>query len=195
MIPILALAPRGTSYCVFKGRTWSNYILGSLSVPDINYIEKSNHLAAKEVRWRVVVGRFILGFGSIEWFTFHMLSELPTERILESTISLRFAQRVDLVIQLLRGKDLEPELVDSAITLLEKARAFSKVRNLIAHNPLFLNLFDDSVGVDLQYQVSKFGEIEARLSIGDLERHCIDVEELNEQLCTIRQKIDNAISL
>lgn len=168
--------------------------MGSLSVPDINYIEKSNHLAAKEVRWQVVVGRFILGFGSIEWFTFHMLSELPTERILESTMSLRFAQRLDMVIQLLQGKNIESELVDSAITLLEKARALSKVRNVIAHSPLFLNLFDDTVGVDLQYQISKFGEIEARLSIDDLERHCRDVEELDEQLYAIREKIDNAIS-
>jgi hypothetical protein len=57
---------------------------------DISYIQSANHMAAKQTLWRVAVGRFILGFGEIEWFTFHMLSELPTERILEPTMSLPF---------------------------------------------------------------------------------------------------------
>ena len=163
-------------------------------MPDISYIEKSNHLAAKQVLWRVAIGRFVLGFGEIEWFTFHMLSELPTERILESTISLRFAQRLDLVIQLLREKNLDAEVTERTIALLQQARELTKTRNLIAHNPLLLNLFDDKVGVDLQYQISKYGEIEARLTIDQLEDLCRKVEELSGQLYTLREQIDGAIS-
>ena len=163
-------------------------------MPDISYIQKSNHLAAKEVRWRVAVGRFILSFGSVEWFTFHMLAELPTERLLESTMRLSFGQRLDIVEQLFRDKSLEPELYKRAIELLEKARSLSKIRNLLAHNPLLLNLFDDKVGVDLEYQISKYCEIEARLTIDKLEEYCRNVEELEEQLGIIREQIDHALS-
>ena len=123
-----------------------------------------------------------------------MLSELPTERILESTISLRFAQRLDLVIQLLREKNLDAELAERTIALLQQARELTKTRNLIAHNPLLLNLFDDRVGVDLQYQISKYGEIEARLTIDQLEDLCRKVEELSVHLYTLRDQISGAIS-
>ncbi len=163
-------------------------------MPDISYIQKSNHLAAKEVQWRVAVGRFILSFGSVEWFTFHMLAELPTERLLESTMKLGFGQRLDIVKQLFREKNLDPELSNKAIELLENARSLSKIRNLLAHNPLLLNLFDDSVGADLEYQISKYGEIEARLTIEDLEGYCRDIENLEEELGNIREEIDRAIS-
>lgn len=161
---------------------------------DITYIESSNHLAAKQVEWRVAIGRFILGFGEIEWFTFHMLSELPTERILESTMKLRFGQRLDLVIQLLRQKNLDANLTERTISLLEQARELAETRNLIAHNPLFLNLLDDRVGVDLQYQISKYGEAEARITIDDLQTRCKEIETVIEQLYTLREQIDNAIS-
>lgn len=88
---------------------------------DISFVEKANHLAAKQVRWRTTVGRFLLAFGEIEWFTYHMLSELPTERIFESTVNLRFAQRVGVVSQLLHAKDISDELKDEANRLLEHA--------------------------------------------------------------------------
>jgi hypothetical protein len=161
---------------------------------DISYIESSNHLAAKEVLWRVSVGRFILAFASVEWFTFHMLSELPTERIFESVMSLPFERRLDLVTQLLQQKPLESALLGEANRALEQARQLAKTRNLIAHNPLLLNLFDDRVGVDLEYQISKYGETEARLTIAELQELCAEVERLDATLSVIRQQIEDSLA-
>ena len=162
-------------------------------MPDINYIESSNHLAAKEVQWRTAIGRFILSFGSIEWFTYNMLLVLPTERIFESVRFLGFKQRINLVIQLLQEKNIDDEIADKAIGLLNEAKELANTRNLIAHNPLLLNLFDDKVGVDLQYQISKHGDIEVRLTIEELERQCQRVEILDTQLLGLREDIENAI--
>jgi hypothetical protein len=162
-------------------------------MPDISYIESANHLAAKEVQWRTAIGRFILSFGSIEWFTYHMLSELPTERIFESVMFLGFKQRLNLVIQLVQEKNLDDEITSRVIDLLNEAKELADTRNLIAHNPLLLNLFDDRVGVDLQYQISKYGETEARLTLEKLEMQCRKVEMLDEQLLIIREEIDIAL--
>lgn len=68
------------------------------------------------------------------------------------------------------------------------------IRNLIAHNPLFLSLFDDRVGVDLEYQISKFGQTDARITIEQLENHCREVEQLADQLQEVRDRIDSSLS-
>lgn len=160
-------------------------------MPDITYIESSNHLAAKEVRWRVAVGRFILTFGSIEWFTYHMLAELPTERIFESTKSLGFAQRTALVVQLLRERGFDNDLTETVVELLLEAKKLAKKRNEVAHNPLFLNLFDDRVGKELEYQISGYGELEPRITIDELEDLCRKAEEISETLGNVRELIES----
>lgn len=157
---------------------------------DISHIEASNHMAAKQTLWRVAVGRFILGFGEIEWFTFHMLSELPSERVLESTMSLPFAKRVDIVIEIAKRRDLDPGLRMRLISVLEKAKKLAATRNLVAHNPLFLNLFDDRVGADLQFQLSRYGEQQAKLTFEELETRCSEVERLAEELYMVREGVD-----
>jgi len=68
----------------------------------------------------------------------------------------------------------------------------SKYRNLIAHNPLLLNFFDDKIGVDLQYMMSKYGETKARVTIGKLEDLCREVEEMDDKLRAIREEIEQA---
>lgn len=147
-------------------------------------------MAAKQTRWRVAVSRFILGFGEIEWFTYHMPSELPTERILDSTMSLPFTKGVDIVVEIAKGRDLDASLRAQLVSALERAKVLASVRNLVAHNPLFLNLFDDRVGADLQYQVSKYGELQAKLTFDDLDGYCLRVEDIAKELYSIREQID-----
>jgi hypothetical protein len=156
----------------------------------ISYIESANHMAAKQTLWRVAVGRFILGFGEIEWFTFHMLSELPNQSMLESSRSKRFAERLRILTKVAREVDLESGLRERLISALRRAGHLADTRNLVAHNPLFLDLFDDRVGADLQYELSKYGEWQARLTFNELEARCKEVETLVEELYAIGEELD-----
>jgi hypothetical protein len=94
------------------------------------------------------------------------------------------------VIAVVKTRDLDQSQRTRLISALEKAKKLAATRNLVAHNPLFLNLFDDRVGADLQFQLSKYGELQAKLTFEELESQCSPVESLVEELYAVREGID-----
>lgn len=94
-------------------------------------------------KWAEMVGRFILAFGDIENITYICLSRLPKDSIYKSVSKLRFAQRVDLLLEILRGQDgLAQTLVEQFANQLEDAKTLAKVRNTVAHSPLMCVIYE-----------------------------------------------------
>jgi len=128
--------------------------------------------------WQLAVGRFILSFGKIEWFTYHLLVLLPTERIFDSVKSLSLSGRIGLIKDLLNSKKIKEDLKDKIFTLLSDAELLLEIRNTIAHNPLFMGFYDTEGGLDFREQISKFTNLEKAITIEELEEKCEYVETL-----------------
>lgn len=93
-------------------------------------------------KFALVVGQAILNFGDIEDFTLVALDYLPKERIFKTASSLSFVKRVDLLIELLHArKDSAAKL--QMIQHLKEAKKLAETRNVIAHNPFLIEIYDN----------------------------------------------------
>lgn len=93
--------------------------------------------------WASAVGRFMLAFGSIEANINHMLQHWCSPHTYRFLIEMNLGPR----IKFLRNAIDEHDLDDDARTILRQNLAdvmtLAKTRNLIAHNPLVLALFEE----------------------------------------------------
>lgn len=132
----------------------------------------------KEREWQLAVGRFLLSFGKIEWFTYHLLVLLPTERIFDSVRSLHLSQRIKLIKDLLESKTIKKEVKEKICTVLDETGPLLEFRNTIAHNPLYMGFYDTERGLDFKQQISKFTNLEKAITIAELEEKCKLVEAI-----------------
>ena len=92
-------------------------------------------------KWALMIGRVFIAFGAIEKLTHDCLIEWLKDPIYEHLKSSRLSTRIDLVIELVKAKDFKSDNVENFITLLNRAKKLAEKRNLLAHNPLLLDLF------------------------------------------------------
>jgi hypothetical protein len=111
------------------------------------------HLRETEA-WRAVVGKAIVSFGELELITYKCLAHIPSDQISESSSRLGFAQRVDLIVEILEGRAPLPEFIAQFVNMLKRAKVLAKTRNDIAHNPVMLNVFVNEVSGDVALEHS-----------------------------------------
>lgn len=135
-----------------------------------------------EAEWERAIGRFLIAFGRVEWFTYRLLLELPSERISHSLKHMGFRGRVSLIKELTPQRISDESLVEEIITALNQATAHAPMRNTIAHNPIDLSLFDSEAGVDVMYSVRKFHDSDDKaITLESLLDQCNKIEALAEK--------------
>jgi hypothetical protein len=90
-------------------------------------------------QWAIEIGRVFIAFGSIEYITHECLRTVPRDAIYEATNKMLLAPRIDLLLALLASLR-EAKAIRLAL-LLRRAKELAEHRNLIAHNPLGLDLY------------------------------------------------------
>lgn len=147
-------------------------------------------MSETEVQWQSAIGRFLIAFGRIEWFTYELLVDLPTERIFDAVKTLTFTPRVKLVKTYTAERIKEPELVREVIDLLDRVSSFKGTRNTIAHNPVDLSLFDGPDGIDVRETITKFSSGDSKeITLEALQRQCEKMEELAVKAYELRGKV------
>jgi hypothetical protein len=94
--------------------------------------------------WAAAIGTALVAFGSIEHTTVVCLREIPKDSIWRFAKALKLTPRIDLLWEL-----LEPHQQPECLKLADKLRqvkALARTRNLIAHNPLVLQMHEDGKG-------------------------------------------------
>lgn len=94
----------------------------------------SDNKALSDNNWRDLVGGFILAFGEIELVTYRLWNGLFAEEIPPDN----FCRRTERIIKQLKISNPNNETV---INLLNQAVELAKKRNIIAHNPLQVQIF------------------------------------------------------
>ncbi len=93
-------------------------------------------------KWAVLIGRLFIAFGSIERTTHNCLIDWLKDPTYAHISKMRFSQRVDVIIDLLGTLEFVEQNKADLIQGLKKAKKLAEKRNIVAHNPLMLDLFD-----------------------------------------------------
>lgn len=97
-------------------------------------METNNSREISESKWRNLVGGFILAFGEIEFITYRLWNDLfPDQKPLE-----KFRPRTNQILGQLQAS---PEKNDAVIQLLTDAIDLAEKRNIVAHNPMQVQVF------------------------------------------------------
>lgn len=133
--------------------------------------------------WEALVGKAILRFGDIELVLLKCLDVIPADRIAESTARLGFAQRADLLIEILEARVDRTADLNQLLDCFKRAKPLVKQRNLIAHNPVMLDIF---VTEDETQMLAEHSITHARsgqtMGLEDLKEFAAAVEDLSSEL-------------
>jgi hypothetical protein len=133
--------------------------------------------------WESLVGKAILRFGDIELVLIKCLEVIPADTIAESTARLGFSQRAELLIEILEARtDRTPDL-NQLLECLKRAKPLANKRNLIAHNPVMLDIFvnEDETQMVAEHSISHARSGET-MSLEDLKEFAATVEDLSSEL-------------
>lgn len=132
-------------------------------------------------KWAAAIGRAFVAFGSIEHTTVVCLEQLPRDKTPRFTASLRLGQRIDLLVEILESRDGSE--FSALSMLLSKAKELAKTRNLIAHNPLVLEFFEDDNGdYHFKEHIAAIHKIGHKISLSEVEEFAVRSEDLASNL-------------
>lgn len=136
-------------------------------------------------KWERLVGKAILKFGDIELISIKCLALIPKDKLDDSASRLEFGRRAGQLLEILEGRN---SLCEHLITIrdgLKKAKDLAKTRNLIAHNPVMLDIFvneDDTEAMARHSITSARSEKGSSLDLEALEEFSAEVEQLSAKL-------------
>ena len=150
-------------------------------------------------QWVDLIGRLILDFGAIELLTYKWIHGLKKdERLLFESLDMTLKSRIDLIKKFISSLTIDKNLKDKVKAKWNKVKEISKLRNIIAHNPLIFVWKGkeegppDAIGIPKLRQLKKssitqaISLIELQDSIDELARI---VKELHQDLDSITKLI------
>ena len=117
-------------------------------------------------KWAKLIGRTFVAFGSIEKSSYEYLESWVSSKVFTHIKGMGLAKRLGLLLDLCEEQDYED--IDDLIEYFKEAKELSKKRNIIAHNPLVLTLYEGD---------DKFTEIIQSIKKENIQ---IELEELME---------------
>jgi hypothetical protein len=139
---------------------------------------------APDLEWQSLIGKAILRFGDIELISLRCLARIPTDKIAASAARLEFSRRADILIEILEGR---PALTESLTALLagsKRAKVLAKTRNLIAHNPVMLDIYVNPHTDDIytEHTIASARSGGQALNFEQLREFAAEVEDLSSSM-------------
>ena len=130
--------------------------------------------------WEAHVGRVIVRFGEIEYITVKCLEVLPRDRIAASTARMPFAQRASLLLEILEGRGTSSEHIEGLQRALTQARQLAEKRNLIAHNPVMLEIYtnEDETQARTQFAIASARGGGKAITLDELKELSAEIDDL-----------------
>ncbi|MGF6091089.1 hypothetical protein [Pseudomonas sp. 18173] len=96
-------------------------------------------------RWAPIIGRLFIAFGSIERTTHECIRDWAGEIIHKHFANAPLSARIDFARDLAKAQDATYATQEAFVQSLLSAKKLAQNRNLVAHNPLCLVFFQDSL--------------------------------------------------
>lgn len=119
-------------------KVWSAAVYSMLGV---TYVSSERDEGVAE-EWSRTIGRYINSFAYVELLVYELLEMLPRDPVSESHTKLRdFSERARLLQALIRSSKWADK--DGIEATIEKLLPLATLRNQLAHNPLYIDLYTD----------------------------------------------------
>lgn len=134
--------------------------------------------------WEALVGKAILRFGDIELISIRCLAAIPSDKIAESATKLEFGRRAELLIEILESRSVRSQWESEILSGMKQAKALAKTRNLIAHNPVMLDLYvnDEDTESYAAHAITSARSENHSIDLTELQEFTAKVEELASEL-------------
>jgi hypothetical protein len=131
--------------------------------------------------WANGIGRLILAFAGIEAASIELIQLVSLSKIHQAATRLQLNQRIELLLEICEGSsspDIQP-LVD----VLKKVKGLQSTRNLVAHNPLVVEISVHPENVFLAKEVirSRLNQ-KQDISLAQLQKAATQAEHLEREL-------------
>lgn len=133
-------------------------------------------------RWEPLIGKLFIAFGGIERTTHECIREWAGEKIHKHFARASLSARIDLAIDLIESQEAKETTKDAFRKSLQQAKDLTKHRNLVAHNPLCLVLFQDELDTPFLEAIAHSTDENKFLSYEDLTSIMEKLEKVAEEL-------------
>ncbi|MFC0225667.1 hypothetical protein [Serratia aquatilis] len=140
-------------------------------------------------KWAPVVGRFVLGFGSLEHQTYILLKRLVEPVTLKYTSNLPFKTRVKFLREIILSDQTNNKYSQRYIKCIDSIIELIDMRNLIAHNPLFLVYYEDPEDSIYDEAIGSYKKINELILYEDLVKAVEKIENIENEFIKISAEI------
>jgi hypothetical protein len=157
------------------------------------------HFGPSQDPFAIVVGKFILNCGSLEWVVIGWIRALTDEPILSDlAIQMPMSRRLELLESLLDARGVAQKDSERAHQTLQDARKLLEFRNRVAHGPLALGWRGaaksgppDAIGIpNFRTLRSRKAAPDDVVDLEGLEQLVANAVEVVESLHRLRQELD-----
>jgi hypothetical protein len=133
--------------------------------------------------WATLIGQFFVSFAKIEHTTCISIQYFSEDNISNTANRLAFKTRVELLIELITDKKyIDDDKTKKYTDLLEKALKLSEKRNIIAHNPILLDLYTHEETEQLIQREVIISKRNKRIFLDNLKEMVDEAEKLSKEL-------------
>jgi len=133
-------------------------------------------------KWSEPIGRLMISFAHIEREIVDGLITVAKDPITNHTSKLGFKQRLDLLLDLLNSHSKDNKVIEDLITDLKKIEEISKIRNMVAHNPLVLEVSQAQDEPPIKEYIGHILKNHKRVTFEQLMSAVIQLEELENKV-------------
>lgn len=130
------------------------------------------------------MGKAVLRFGDIELVCIKCLSAIAPKKNERAASRLKFGQRVDLLIKHLEARPTSDEHLLAILNGMKRAKGLAKTRNLIAHNPVLLDIYvtQDETESFASHAITSIRSEQDTLDLEGLHEFADEIESLSSEL-------------
>lgn len=135
-----------------------------------------------ETEWRYQIGELMLRFAEIEASIWCCLIFLPEKNELNKFKTTNFTKRCSAAIDYAKQVNIDKKTKIDLISEINRASRLAKLRNLVAHNPVGLNiesLFDEH---GTKYEIQSYINPAKKIELEELKFAVIDIQECSTNL-------------
>ena len=111
--------------------------------------------------WANAIGRLMIAFGEIEWFTYSIVDVLAEHSAKTKLLKQPLRSRIESLAPILENASIPDDLKRKIQEMINAAAQFIDLRNAIAHNPMRFVLYEDDQGNHhVQTEINEFESVE-----------------------------------
>ena len=136
-------------------------------------------------KWATLIGRGFIAFGHIESCSYACILAFMPDIAAKHLNKRNLASRLEVLRDVARELDIaEPHRL-RFLALIDDVRELAETRNLIAHNPLVLNIFEEDEEVFSKEMIMSNKSPSKRLEFAELTRYAESAEALSTEFHAI----------